>query len=259
MAKVRGEDGTPVEVHSRPGGQKRVGGEPSPVSDPVPLGGHFKFKITPDVGEARTSPLEGAEHDAGWRLGAHKLRDDGDAATVPSGLLGESGARRSRPAGSGSDGGERPTVFDPDLDGAAAHPKAGEEPAPADFTTGWLVIVEGPGRGASLRLGFGPHTIGRSRNMRVRLDFGDPQISRENHAVVTYEPRGNRFFVQAVSNLVYRRVGGDLEPVLTPEELKVTDELLLGKTRLRFVSLCDESFTWKKVTDGKGSDLVAGS
>jgi hypothetical protein len=123
--------------------------------------------------------------------------------------------------------------------------RASREVAPSDFTTAWLVVVEGPGKGASLPLGMGPHKIGRGAGSRVRLDFGDSEISRDTHATLTYDPRGNAFFVQSGNNLVYVRKEDELEPVLTPVRLTDRSELMLGQTRLRFVRLCDESFAWR--------------
>ena len=70
------------------------------------------------------------------------------------------------------------------------------------------------------------------------------QISRENHATVTYDGRHHRFYVQpgASRNLVYVAD----EPVMVPLELKGGEELLLGQTKLRFVPFCGKDFDWYK-------------
>lgn len=67
--------------------------------------------------------------------------------------------------------------------------------------TGWLVVVDGPGKGSAAQLGFGHNTIGRGPAMRVRLDFGDRKISRDTHATLTYDPKGNAFYLQQGKSL----------------------------------------------------------
>ena len=116
-----------------------------------------------------------------------------------------------------------------------------------DPVVGWLVIVEGPGKGRALQLGYGSNSLGRGASDRVKLDFGDDQISRNGHAVVTYDPRGRKFFVQhgGGTNLTYL---GD-EPVLTPAELPPHGQVGIGKTVLRFVPFCGAGFDWQDSED----------
>ena len=65
-------------------------------------------------------------------------------------------------------------------------PVAGAPAPPApdqldDPTVGWVVVINGPGKGRSLPLGYGMNKIGRDATQRIALDFGDKEISRENH------------------------------------------------------------------------------
>lgn len=108
---------------------------------------------------------------------------------------------------------------------------------------GWLVIINGPGKGYILQLGYGMNGIGRSQTEQVCLDFGDEEISRTQHAIVTYDPRGRKFYVQhgGGKNLSYL---GE-KPLLIPTELHGGEEILLGQTTLRFVPLCGENFDWQ--------------
>jgi len=112
-----------------------------------------------------------------------------------------------------------------------------------DPVVGWVVIVAGPGQGASLTLGYGMNSIGRAPTERISLDFGDPQISRTSHASITYDPRGKKYFINhgGGKNLTY--LGED--PVLTPIELKGGEEIMIGDTTLRFVPFCGEDFDWR--------------
>lgn len=111
-----------------------------------------------------------------------------------------------------------------------------------DPVVGWLVIVEGPGKGHSLKLGFGMNSIGRAPDERVPVDFGDSEISRKSHSMVTYDPRGCKFYLQhgEGTNLTYL---GDA-PVLQPTELKGGEVIGIGNTRFAFVPFCGPNFNW---------------
>jgi hypothetical protein len=123
-------------------------------------------------------------------------------------------------------------------------------PASDDFpedgpVVGWLVVVKGPGRGRSVSLGYGMNPIGRDADNRVSLPFNDEQISRKKHAVITYDPRGRKFYIQHgdSSNLSYV---GEM-PVLAPTLLEGGETIRFGdQTELRFVSLCGGEFTWEE-------------
>lgn len=112
-----------------------------------------------------------------------------------------------------------------------------------DPVVGWLVVVSGPGRGKALALTYGMNSIGRSSDERVRLDFGDEQISRKGHAMVTYDPRGRRFFVQhgGGANLTYL----EEQPLLVPSPLSGGEMISLGETTVRFVPFCGPDFDWQ--------------
>lgn len=117
------------------------------------------------------------------------------------------------------------------------------EDLPEGPVVGWLVVIEGPGRGKSVTLGYGMNTIGREPGNRVCLPYGDMLISRNKHATLTYDPRGKKFFIQhgESTNLTY--VGE--QPVLSPLELKSGDIIRLGDTTvLKFIPLCGDEFNW---------------
>jgi hypothetical protein len=107
----------------------------------------------------------------------------------------------------------------------------------------WLVIVDGPGRGASFALTGGVAHVGRGVDQTVCLDFGDDTISRAAHASIAFDPEDARHYLGAgaKSNLV-RRNG---RPVLGTEELASGDVIRVGETTLRFVAFCDETFAWE--------------
>lgn len=130
-----------------------------------------------------------------------------------------------------------------------ANASAHSAPVVADrFPTGWIVVVSGPGRGASFSLHAGVSQIGRGEGQTVRLDFGDTSISRNNHAAVAFDEEQGKFFLGhgGKSNLV--RLNG--QPVLSTEEMVDGDEIRIGETTLKFIALCGDDFSWT----GNGDD-----
>ena len=126
-------------------------------------------------------------------------------------------------------------------------PGAGKGQSPADPMNdppvGWLVVIEGPGQGRTVTIGNGSNTIGRDHAERICVDFGDALISRHSHAILTYDPRGKKFYIQhgGGKNLTYVADA----PVLAPTELEGFSKILIGETVLLFVPLCGERFDWE--------------
>lgn len=153
----------------------------------------------------------------------------------------------TKPIDQGGDGRTRiatPGVRRPAADAAAS---ALEEDPMADPPVGWLVVVRGPGKGRALTLGNGMNPIGRSAESRVRLDFGDDNISRANHARLVYEPRQRRWLLSHGdgTNLTY--LNGEL--VMATVELQSGAQIQLGETTLRFQAFCSQDFDWPDVDD----------
>jgi hypothetical protein len=128
------------------------------------------------------------------------------------------------------------TVFVPAQAGQTAQGTA------FDPVVGWLVVIDGPGRGQFRPVYYGQNSLGRGEDLRIALDFGDQRISREAHAFVIYDEYERQFFVKdnGKSNIV--RLNGNM--VLTPTEIKTRDTISVGQTTLLFVALCDGTFDW---------------
>ncbi|MEM8631011.1 MAG: FHA domain-containing protein [Pseudomonadota bacterium] len=111
------------------------------------------------------------------------------------------------------------------------------------FPVGWILVVEGPGRGACFTLFAGVAQIGRGEDQAIKLDFGDNSISRSNHAAIAYDNEQRQFFLGhgGKSNIV--RLNGN--PVLSTETIEDGDIVRIGETTLRFVALCGPDFTWE--------------
>lgn len=107
---------------------------------------------------------------------------------------------------------------------------------------GWLVVINGPGKGASREIGHGNNPIGRSPEATISLNFGDTAISREKHCILTYDPKSRNFFISPGDsrNLVYHNEG----PVLAPTLMSSGDKIGLGETLLSFMPFCGEDFDW---------------
>ncbi|MDR1029228.1 MAG: FHA domain-containing protein [Clostridiales Family XIII bacterium] len=109
---------------------------------------------------------------------------------------------------------------------------------------GWLVAISGGHFGEDFRLKTGRNFIGRSPEMDVALT-GDASISRDKHAIILYEPKGNMFLVQpgASKELFYVNE----KVVLSAMEIAAYDILALGETNLMFIPWCSDKFNWDSV------------
>lgn len=113
----------------------------------------------------------------------------------------------------------------------------GKEPV-----VGWLVCTKGEHFGEDFRLKSGRNFVGRAANMDVPVTK-DTTVSRERHAVLVYEPRGNAFIVQPGDSKELCYLNGQV--VLSPQMLNPHDRLLLGKTELMFIPCCTPNFNWE--------------
>lgn len=94
-----------------------------------------------------------------------------------------------------------------------------------------LTITEGPGVGNAVSIFSGTNQIGRGDDMRVQINFGDDTISRQQHAVITFD----------MKNLEVRiydggRPGGlwvNGERITADAQVKLGDLIKLGETTLR--------------------------
>lgn len=218
----RGDDGPTVPVSGADSGD----GPTRPVTEP---GGSL-----PD-GDGPTRPREslfGDDGDRGWESPTEPLR---------GGRAGETGAPK---AGHGREGATR--VYRGRRGSQADAPEGGDDPM-VDPPAGWLVVVGGPGKGRVLTLGSGMNAIGRSEQSRVRLDFGDDNVSRRNHARLIYEPRQRRWLLNHGdgTNLTY--LNGDV--VVGVAEIESGAEIQIGETTMRFQPFCSKEFDWQDVDD----------
>tara|TARA_R110000772_G_scaffold109602_6_gene212863 strand:- start:385 stop:1074 length:690 start_codon:yes stop_codon:yes gene_type:complete len=226
MAVKRGPDGVPIDVPSVLHEKSR---QSSPASDaPTSL-----FDNTGDSGRGNDKATELNPKQSTSLFSDEPPTVRADQSGQP---MQNQAAAIDEPA-TVIAGGRRPAAVAEKETGAVQ-----EIDAMADPVVGWLVIVDGPGKGNYLKLGNGQNSIGRNQSERISLDFGDEQISRSRHAMLTFDPRGLAFYIQQGSgtNLAYL----DNNPVLAPTKLSAGSRITLGETTLMFVPLCSEDFSW---------------
>lgn len=112
---------------------------------------------------------------------------------------------------------------------------------------GWLVVVEGPGRGADLRIGEGRNYLGLSGTGAPQTLSADAPLS-VRIAIVSYDPQDASFTLLpgSANELCYHN-GAQL---LAPQPLAAGDAVAFGTADLRFVPFCG-SFLPRGWRDGQ--------
>ena len=111
-----------------------------------------------------------------------------------------------------------------------------------DPAVGFLVCVEGPQKGQDFRLTSGRNFLGRGNEMDVALSE-DETVSRENHAMVSYDTKNNSFNVAPGQGRGITYLNG--AEVANAQTLAAYDKIEIGKTVLLFLPLCGENFHWE--------------
>lgn len=117
--------------------------------------------------------------------------------------------------------------------------------APAErvqFPVGWMLVIEGPGRGHCFALTAGMAQIGRAEDQAIQLDFGDAAISRNNHAAIVFDPEESKFLLGHGGKANIVRLNG--KPVISNEDLADGDKISIGDTVLQLKTLVGADFTW---------------
>lgn len=107
--------------------------------------------------------------------------------------------------------------------------------------TGWLVCIEGPGKGTDYRVRSQYNYIGRAVHMDICIS-GDEHISAERAALLAYDDVEKQFFI--APSMGHNSVRLNSKMVMVPELLHPYDRITVGKTTLLFIPLCGEQFDW---------------
>lgn len=108
---------------------------------------------------------------------------------------------------------------------------------------GWLVAVEGPNRGADYRIHVGYNYIGRERG-DIRIG-GDMSISGEKDSNITFVSQTGKFYIAHEQGKNVLLVN-DVPAIGNGIELHNYDRITIGNTKLLFVGLCGEQFSWSE-------------
>lgn len=123
-----------------------------------------------------------------------------------------------------------------------------------DPVVGWLVCIEGSERGKDYHLYGRINTIGRDENMDVCI-HGDIGITGNIQVKIAYEPKKNNFYIVPGNGSDNTYLND--EPVYMQTKLKAYDLIEMGSTKLLFIPLCTQRFTWSGGLDrgGEGYDV----
>jgi len=113
--------------------------------------------------------------------------------------------------------------------------------ADTEPVVGWLVCVKGEYFGQSFNLKAGQNFIGRALNMDVAL-AKDTSVSRNKHAIITYDPYNRVFFIQPGESSGLTYLGGTL--LLAYQQIKAYEKIAVGYSELVLVPCCGEQFSW---------------
>ena len=120
----------------------------------------------------------------------------------------------------------------------------------ADPVVGWLVVVGGPGLGSFRPIFEGNNAVGRSKDQRIPIDFGDTTISSEEQAYIRYDSADRAFlFVPNLSKTNIVAIN-DKKPT-GAVKLELMDVITMGRTQLAFVPFCGEECDWSELSDLK--------
>lgn len=120
--------------------------------------------------------------------------------------------------------------------------KGHEEMQPIDPVVGWLVCIEGQQKGKDFRMHSENNYIGRGEDMDICI-LGDETISREKHAIISFDPRTKKYYFSPGSGRNIVRLND--QAVFMTNEIKLHDVIELGQTKFIFVPLCNDEFTWE--------------
>jgi hypothetical protein len=115
-------------------------------------------------------------------------------------------------------------------------------PAPAEPVVGWVVVIKGPGRGASREVFSGRNALGSDPEQMIPINFGDPAFARRGHAFIVYDNEERAFYIEDGKQKELVRVNGQL--LSETRAIHHGDEIRVGQTTLKFVALCGPEFDW---------------
>lgn len=121
-------------------------------------------------------------------------------------------------------------------------------PLVIDPVVGWLICVRGNHLGESFQIFAGANSIGRGLGNRIVL-AREGAVSREKHAILTYEPRQMKFYIKPGESSGLTYLNG--EYITESHPLTETDAIEFGDSKYILVPLCGERFSWDNYIKNK--------
>ena len=138
-----------------------------------------------------------------------------------------------------------------DVCGKKLDPPEPEEVAPEgiiflaekDWVCGWLVCVKGPNKGRGYVIKEGKNFVGSASSMDIQI-IGDKKIEKNNHAVITYDPREKKTILLPADSrgMIYLQGKAIFEPMT----LEPYDEVEIGGSAFKYAPFCSTSFAWEE-------------
>jgi hypothetical protein len=110
-----------------------------------------------------------------------------------------------------------------------------------DPVVGWIVCIDGAEKGRDYKIHADNNFIGRSDRMDICIR-GDETISRENHAVISYDVVDNTYYFRPGDGRAIVRLND--KALFEVAEIKPYDKITIGKTQFMFMPFCGEKFQW---------------
>lgn len=110
-----------------------------------------------------------------------------------------------------------------------------------DPVVGWLVCIEGKEKGRDYRIHADNNFIGRSDAMDICIR-GDETVSRENHAIVSYDTVDNTYYFSPGEGRAIIRLNN--QALFQTAVLNAYDKITIGKSTFLFLPLCGKEFSW---------------
>ena len=112
------------------------------------------------------------------------------------------------------------------------------------FVLAWLTVTNTSSKGKVFTITTPKCTVGRGDAEHIAdIDLhNDRSISRGVQAIIVYDPLNKKFFLQNAEGKTYAYVNKEM--VLTYKELNPYDIIMLGQTKMVFVPLCSDRFSW---------------
>lgn len=124
-----------------------------------------------------------------------------------------------------------------------------DENAPKGYIAGWLVAIDGPLKGESYPLKMDAYNrIGRHAEYEAALK--DNSVSREFSMWICYDTVNRGYKAGGATPCKTRAyINGNLFAPNMIMDIRRGDRLVIGKTTLMFVPLCDEMFSWDETIE----------